>query len=85
MLSNSFRISVFRKPQSDANDSEIGGKVVDVKLGNRDSEIDDTQWRMIASLLWLQCSVSILCCHCAPKRMAREAKEEELLRDHCRH
>ncbi|KAF5938856.1 hypothetical protein HYC85_023115 [Camellia sinensis] len=45
---NSLRVSVFLKPQSDADDSEIGGKVVEVKLGSGDGEIDDAQWRRIA-------------------------------------
>lgn len=47
---NSLRVSIFRQPQSDANDSdgEVGGKVVEVKLGKEESEFDDAQWRRIA-------------------------------------
>ncbi|GFS44894.1 hypothetical protein Acr_00g0092700 [Actinidia rufa] len=42
---NSLRVSVFRKP---AEDGEVGGKVVEVKLGDGDGEIGDAQWRRIA-------------------------------------
>ncbi|KAL6980098.1 Nucleoporin nup85 [Sarracenia purpurea var. burkii] len=45
---NSLRVSVFRKPQPETSGSEIGGKVVEVTLGNGDGEIDDAQWRRIA-------------------------------------
>jgi nuclear pore complex protein Nup85 len=44
---NSLRVSVFRQPQSNA-DGEIGGEVVELKLGSRDSELDDAQLRRIA-------------------------------------
>lgn len=40
---NSLRVSVFRPPSED----QVGGKVVEVKLGNGDQEITDAQWRRI--------------------------------------
>ena len=47
---NSLRVSVFREPptESDDSDGEAGGKVVHVKLGVGDGEVDDSQWRRIA-------------------------------------
>ncbi|KAM7493328.1 hypothetical protein LguiB_027937 [Lonicera macranthoides] len=49
---NSLRVSVFRQSAGDLSDGggeDGGGKVVELKLGNRgDSEIDDAQWRRIA-------------------------------------
>lgn len=42
---NSLRVSGFR---SESGDDEVGGKVVEVKLGSGDGEIDDAQWRRIA-------------------------------------
>ncbi|KAA8521842.1 hypothetical protein F0562_012536 [Nyssa sinensis] len=53
---NSLRVSVLCQPQPDGNtvarggesESEVGGKVVEVKLGGGDGEIDDAQWRRIA-------------------------------------
>ncbi|XP_052211367.1 nuclear pore complex protein NUP85 [Diospyros lotus] len=45
---NYLRISVFRKPPSDGDDSEVGGKVVEVQLGSGDGEIDDAHRRRIA-------------------------------------
>uniref|UniRef100_A0A5B7BKJ9 Nuclear pore complex protein Nup85 n=1 Tax=Davidia involucrata TaxID=16924 RepID=A0A5B7BKJ9_DAVIN len=52
---NSLRVSVLRQPQPAAKsvasggetESEVGGKVVEVKLGSGDGEIDDAEWRRI--------------------------------------
>lgn len=42
-------MSVFRETptESDDSDGEAGGKVLQVKLGVADGEVDDAQWRRI--------------------------------------
>lgn len=47
---NSLRVSVLRPPSEpeSGDGEEAGGKVVEVRLSNGDSEISDAQWRRIA-------------------------------------
>ncbi|PON67820.1 Nucleoporin [Parasponia andersonii] len=46
---NTLRVSVLRPPSGkESEDDEAGGRVVEVRLGNEDSEISDAQWRRIA-------------------------------------
>ncbi|CAK9184884.1 unnamed protein product [Ilex paraguariensis] len=51
---NTLRVSVFRLSGSEVvaeggdSDCEVGGKVVEVKLGTGDGEINEVQWRKIA-------------------------------------
>lgn len=48
-VGNTLRVSVFQPTDTCADDGEVGGKVVEVKLGNEDKEIGgDAQWRRIA-------------------------------------
>ncbi|XP_050212769.1 nuclear pore complex protein NUP85 isoform X2 [Mercurialis annua] len=48
---NTLRVSIFRPPPSDTDeaDTDVGGKVMEVKLGgNGDGELNDAQWRRIS-------------------------------------
>jgi len=44
---NSLRVSLFAEP-SQTSDAGDGAKVIEVKLGGGDPEIDDADWRRIA-------------------------------------